>query len=70
MCSRPILTRDSITFSNRCEDGSLSTCLKQIAVAELEDRDRAGYTLSILAIVLFVILIAVAGFGGALYGLK
>lgn len=53
-----------------CEDGSLSICLKEIAVAELEGRDRAGFTLKILAIVLFVILLAVAGFGGALYGLK
>lgn len=54
----------------RCEDGRLSICLKEIVLAELEGRDRTGYTLSILAIVLFVILIAVAGFGGALYGLK
>lgn len=53
-----------------CEDGRLSICLKEIVLAELEGRDRTGYTLSILAIVLFVILIAVAGFGGALYGLK
>lgn len=54
-----------------CDDGRLSICLKEIALAELNrEREQTGYTLSILAIVLFVILVAVAGFGGALYGLK
>ncbi|XP_055528067.1 prolow-density lipoprotein receptor-related protein 1 [Wyeomyia smithii] len=53
-----------------CEDGTLSICLKQISIAELESRDQAGYTLSILAIVLFIILLAVAGIGGVFYGLR
>ncbi|XP_055591150.1 low-density lipoprotein receptor-related protein 1 [Uranotaenia lowii] len=61
---------DSFINECMCEDGTLSSCLKQISLSELESRDRAGYTLSVLAVVLFVILIGVAGFGGALYGLK
>ncbi|XP_058055099.1 prolow-density lipoprotein receptor-related protein 1 [Anopheles bellator] len=56
-----------------CQDGQISSCLREVTLAELEVADESGgpgYTLSILTIALFVILIIAAGIGGALYGLK
>ncbi|XP_058118715.1 prolow-density lipoprotein receptor-related protein 1 [Anopheles ziemanni] len=55
-----------------CEDDRISICLREVSLSELEgtDPNASSYTLSVLVIILFVILIIAAGFGGTLYGLK
>ncbi|XP_049539126.1 low-density lipoprotein receptor-related protein 1B [Anopheles darlingi] len=56
-----------------CEDNQISTCLREVTLAELESGDgnsTTSYTLTILGIFFCVILIVAAGILGALYGLK
>ncbi|XP_052902166.1 low-density lipoprotein receptor-related protein 1 [Anopheles moucheti] len=55
-----------------CEDNDISTCLQEVSLSELERMDPNGssFTLSVLAIVLFAMLIIAAGLGGTFYGLR
>lgn len=55
-----------------CEDNEISTCLQEVSLSELERMDPNGssFKLSVLAIVLFAILIIAAGVGGTFYGLR